>query len=52
MFQASRGNPGGKLPVWGSFRLWKAATSRRTPNARATSLRNVVKNAGWHTVSG
>jgi hypothetical protein len=26
-------NPGSKLPVWGSTRLLKAATSRRTPNA-------------------
>jgi hypothetical protein len=32
-FQARRGNPGSKLPVWGSIRLLKAATSRRTPNA-------------------
>jgi hypothetical protein len=31
--QAHRGNPGSKLPVWGSTRLWKAATSRRAPNA-------------------
>jgi hypothetical protein len=32
-FQASRGNSGSKLPVWGSIRLLKAGTSRRTPNA-------------------
>jgi len=31
--QAHRGKPGSKLPVWGSTRLLKAATSRRTPNA-------------------
>jgi len=31
-FQACGGNPGSKLPVWGSIRLLKAATSRRTPN--------------------
>jgi hypothetical protein len=30
--QAHRGHPGSKLPVWGSTRLLKAATSRRTPN--------------------
>jgi hypothetical protein len=32
LFQARRGNPGSKLQVWGSIRLLKAATSRRTPN--------------------
>jgi len=32
-FQTRRGNPGSKLPVRGSSRLFKAATSRRTPNA-------------------
>jgi hypothetical protein len=31
--QAHRGIPGSKLPVRGSTRLLKAATSRRTPNA-------------------
>jgi hypothetical protein len=31
--QAHGGNPGSKLPVGGSTRLLKAATSRRTPNA-------------------
>ena len=31
--QAHRGNPGSKLPVWGSTRPLKSATSRRTPNA-------------------
>ena len=31
--QAHGGHPGSKLPVWGSTRLLKAATSRRTPNA-------------------
>jgi hypothetical protein len=31
--QAHSGNPGSKLPVWGSTRLLQAATSRRTPNA-------------------
>jgi hypothetical protein len=30
--QAHCGNPGSKLPVWGSTKLLKAATSRRTPN--------------------
>jgi len=40
-FQARRGNPGGKLPVWGSISLMKAATSRRTPNVPAAPC---VKN--------
>jgi len=31
--QARGGSPGSRLPVWGSIRMLKAATSRRTPNA-------------------
>jgi hypothetical protein len=51
--QAHRGNPGSKLPVWGSTRLLKAATSRRTPNAPwVPCVKNYavlgVPSAKWH----
>ena len=46
-FQARRGNSGSKLPVWGSIRLLKAATSRRTPNVPSAPC---VKNYGAWSV--